>query len=64
MPDTNASTGGIVGLKEGIDIICGKGSCYRISQVQPEGKASMAAADFARGQRLRVGDYFPLSSDC
>jgi len=64
MSDHHASVGTIVGLKDGIDIICGDGTCYRISQLQLEGKAAMAAADFARGQRLRLGDSLPLRSDC
>jgi|UPI00036A0BC7 methionyl-tRNA formyltransferase len=51
-----ATTGSIIAMKNGLDIRCGDGSCYRIMQLQPEGKAVMNALDFARGQRLQVGD--------
>jgi methionyl-tRNA formyltransferase len=52
---TVVATGG-----EGIDIVCGDGSVYRISQLQPEGKKAMAAADFLRGTQLCAGDVFAL----
>lgn len=39
---------------------CGQGSSLWITRVQPEGKSSMAAADFLNGQRLDVGRGLPL----
>ncbi|MDQ6976209.1 MAG: methionyl-tRNA formyltransferase [Mariprofundaceae bacterium] len=64
-PATNAPAGQIIGLDDnGMDIACANGRCYRILQVQPEGKATMGAADFCRGQRLRVGNSLTLTADC
>ncbi len=44
---------------QGIVIQCGQGS-LRIRKLQPSGKNIMDAADFARGNRLNVGDRFGL----
>jgi len=48
--------GQIVAVKSGLDIACGEDSIYRISELQPEGKKAMAAADFLRGAQLKTGD--------
>ncbi len=38
-------------------LVCGTGAgAVALHEVQPEGKRRMTGADFARGQRLRVGD--------
>ena len=50
------STGQIVAISEGLDIACGDGSIYRVTELQPEGKKVMAAADFLRGAQLQTGD--------
>jgi len=54
---TTAEAGTIIAMRDGLDICCGDGACYRIEQLQPEGKGVMNALDFARGQRLQAGDY-------
>ena len=50
------SNGQIVATLEGLDIACGGGSIYRISELQPEGKKAMAASDFQRGAQIKQGD--------
>lgn len=40
---------------DGIRVLCGAGSIYRIEEVQREGRARMAAADFLRGLSLVPG---------
>lgn len=47
--------GEIVGLKDGLDVVCGDGVIYRIVELQPEGKKAMQAADFLRGSNLKEG---------
>jgi methionyl-tRNA formyltransferase len=48
--------GEVVALGEdGIEVACGRGS-VRLLRVTPTGKASMAAADWARGAHLETGD--------
>jgi methionyl-tRNA formyltransferase len=44
--------------REGVVLGCGKGTRLRLLQVQAQGKKSMAAADFSRGQRLTVGTFW------
>ncbi|MDQ6978839.1 MAG: methionyl-tRNA formyltransferase [Mariprofundaceae bacterium] len=51
-----AEAGKIMAMHDGLDVLCGDGYCYRILTLQPEGKAVMNALDFARGQRVQVGD--------
>lgn len=41
---------------EEIGVICGDGGVYLLEEVQREGKARMAAADFQRGAGLQAGD--------
>ncbi|ATX79002.1 methionyl-tRNA formyltransferase [Mariprofundus aestuarium] len=48
--------GQIVATAGGLDVACGEGSIYRISELQPEGKKAMPAADFLRGAQLQTGD--------
>ncbi len=55
---TQQEPGTILRLGEGIDIACGHGSCYRILQLQAEGKRSMPARDFSRGQHLSIGELW------
>jgi methionyl-tRNA formyltransferase len=42
---------------EGVIVACGEGA-LRLTRVKPAGSRSLAAADFARGQRLSVGARF------
>ncbi len=49
------SKGEIIGVKEGLDVVCGNGSVYRITVLQPEGKKVMLAADYLRGSKLSIG---------
>ena len=40
---------------DSVSVACGEGTILEIRDVQLSGKARMAAADFARGKRLRLG---------
>jgi methionyl-tRNA formyltransferase len=42
--------------EQGIEVACGDGQAVWIQQLQPEGKAVMTAAEFARGYRPRIGE--------
>ncbi len=53
---SDAGAGSIVSLDRGLDIACGDGVLYRLSEVQPEGRKAMAAEDFLRGASLARGD--------
>ncbi len=44
----------------GIDVACGRGA-LRLRRVRPEGKAEMAAADWARGARIECGTRFEVA---
>jgi methionyl-tRNA formyltransferase len=50
------AAGTVIGVKQGLDVSCGDEKVYRISQIQPEGKKVMLAADFLRGANIKVGD--------
>jgi methionyl-tRNA formyltransferase len=51
-----AATGTVIDIDHGtLDIACGDGILH-VTQLQPEGKGRMAAADFLRGRKLSVGD--------
>jgi len=50
------STGTVLDVKQGLDVCCGNGKAYRITQIQPEGKKAMIAADYLRGASIQVGD--------
>jgi len=41
-----------------IDVACGSDTVLSVSEVQPEGKKRMSAADFVNGNRVKVGDGF------
>ncbi len=47
--------GEILAVQEGLDVVCGDGGVYRITELQPEGKKVMQAADYLRGSKLRAG---------
>ncbi|MDQ6954117.1 MAG: methionyl-tRNA formyltransferase [Mariprofundaceae bacterium] len=47
--------GEIVAVHDGLDILCGDGLAYRITELQAEGKKAMPAIDFLRGSNLRAG---------
>ena len=47
--------GEIVGIKNGLDVSCGDGKVYRITELQPEGKKTMHAEDYLRGSSLSLG---------
>lgn len=42
--------------KEGFEVVCGGGKKIRVTDVLPEGKGRMTAADFVRGRRIEAGD--------
>lgn len=58
LPETSQSAiaGQVVSNDGVLEIACGEGSIYRITQLQPEGKTAMAASDFLRGSPMKVGD--------
>ncbi|WP_318024164.1 methionyl-tRNA formyltransferase [Ghiorsea bivora] len=47
--------GVVVATKHGLDVACGDG-IYRVTQIQPEGKKAMLAADYLRGAQINIGD--------
>jgi len=47
----------IKGDSGGIEVITGRGTLV-LQTLQPDGKKSMRAVDFANGQRLKAGDFF------
>jgi len=47
--------GEIFSVKEGLDVVCGDGGVYRITELQPEGKKAMQAADYLRGSKVSSG---------
>ena len=51
----NAAPGTVVGLDGEILVACGKGT-LALTQVIPEGKKRMGAADYIRGRKLNIGD--------
>jgi len=52
---TKLSEGKVVSVLDGLDVACGHGGVYRITELQPEGKKPMQASDFLRGVTLQVG---------
>ena len=50
------AAGAVVACEGSLDVVCGDGLVYRITELQPEGKRAMPAADFLRGSRLAAGD--------
>jgi methionyl-tRNA formyltransferase len=54
---TSDPPGTIVGAgAEGLDVAAGRGTLWRLIEVQPEGKKRMPAGAFLAGHRLRAGD--------
>ena len=51
----DTAPGTVVGLDGEILVACGKGT-IALTQVIPEGKKRMAAADYIRGRKLSLGD--------
>ncbi|TVP68568.1 MAG: methionyl-tRNA formyltransferase [Nitriliruptor sp.] len=47
--------------REGVVVACGEGA-VRLTEVQPAGKPRMAAADFANGARIEVGERLGADS--
>jgi methionyl-tRNA formyltransferase len=53
-----APAGTVLGAgAEGVRVACGLGS-LRITSLKPEGRASLSAADWAHGARLKAGERF------
>ena len=42
--------------KNGFEVVCGNGKKIRVTEVLPEGKGKMSAAEFVRGRRIEAGD--------
>jgi methionyl-tRNA formyltransferase len=56
--DTGAAPGTVCSVDGGkIRIACGKGSLY-ITELLPDGKRKMSAADFVNGKNIAAGDVF------
>ncbi len=55
---TSDEAGFVVSNTQGLDIACGDGFVFRVTQIQPEGKKVMAVADFLRGSHIKKGDVF------
>jgi len=53
--------GTVLSLHEGISVACGSGA-YRITELQRQGKARLAASEYLRGAKLEVGDLLGLAS--
>ncbi|MDQ6980608.1 MAG: methionyl-tRNA formyltransferase [Ghiorsea sp.] len=57
LDETSKQGAGIVlGIQHGLDVACGDGKVYRITQIQPEGKKVMNAADYLRGAQIKLGE--------
>ncbi|MCF6208570.1 MAG: methionyl-tRNA formyltransferase [Ghiorsea sp.] len=57
LPEQSKQVAGtVVGVKHGLDVSCGNGKVYRITDIQPEGKKAMIAADYLRGASIQVGE--------
>lgn len=57
LDETSKQGAGIVlGIQQGLDVACGDGKVYRITQIQPEGKKVMNAADYLRGAQIKLGE--------
>ena len=56
-----AAPGCIVAIEgEGLTVACGGRTALIVEQVQPAGKGRMTGSAFARGKRLRAGDFLGL----
>ncbi|MFR3811693.1 MAG: hypothetical protein ACLTXT_04255 [Ruminococcus callidus] len=47
---------GTIAEPEDFVVACGDGNGLRFTEIQPEGKRRMAAADFLRGKKLKKGE--------
>jgi methionyl-tRNA formyltransferase len=56
--ETPSAPGSIQQTGAAVSVVCGSGTTFHLTEVQPEGRKRMAAADFARGARLQPGDHF------
>jgi methionyl-tRNA formyltransferase len=53
------SVGTYVGMRQGrLAVLCGSGTLFGLERLQRSGKKAVSAADFANGERLRVGERF------
>ncbi|MGH6887185.1 MAG: methionyl-tRNA formyltransferase, partial [Geminicoccales bacterium] len=53
------SAGTFLGLRQGrLAILCGDETIFGLERLQRPGKQPITAADFARGERLRIGERF------
>jgi len=50
---THAEAGTVLDTEHGLDIACADSSIYRITELQPEGKKAMQAADYLRGTQIQ-----------
>lgn len=55
---TNGKPGEIVGNDDGLTVCCGDGNAVKILVIQAEGKKAMNCADFLRGHRIEIGEFF------
>jgi methionyl-tRNA formyltransferase len=57
VPPPHGGPGQIVEIrKEGPVVACGEGTAYQIERLQRENRKEMAASDFLRGTKVRLGD--------
>jgi methionyl-tRNA formyltransferase len=54
--------GTIQASREAVFVVCGEGTRLQLSEVQLEGRKRIAALDFARGARLKLGERFDSPS--
>lgn len=54
----NGKPGEIVGNDDGLTVCCGDGNAVKILVIQSEGKKAMNCADFLRGHRIEIGEFF------
>lgn len=55
---TNGKPGEIVGSDDGLTVCCGDGNAVKILVIQAEGKKAMNCADFLRGHKIEIGEFF------
>ncbi|MDQ6968644.1 MAG: methionyl-tRNA formyltransferase [Mariprofundaceae bacterium] len=53
---TGKIAGEVVSVKDGLSVTCGDAAVYQITELQPEGKKPMRAADYLRGAKLHEGN--------
>lgn len=53
------TTGTYLGMRQGrLAVLCGSNTIFGLERLQRPGKKALSAADFANGERLRVGERF------